>query len=92
MYHFSIRTIKYANREAGGKFFTAGAMRFFNSYVHQKVFGGCYFVTSEQFDHRSPRLYTVRKISEDGRVSTVGDFQAFATAGDAYAMASSLAS
>jgi hypothetical protein len=63
-----------------GYFFDSSAMRFFRSRVLGEVYqgpGGVYFVTSEQYNYDSPRLYTVRRfIKETGDVRTVGDFNA----------------
>ncbi|MDO8690676.1 MAG: hypothetical protein Q7R39_11820, partial [Dehalococcoidia bacterium] len=43
-----------------------------------------YFVTSEQFDDRSPRLYTVRVCNlSTGDIDTVGKFQGHATSAEA---------
>ena len=45
-------------------------------YCGDKV--NCYFVTSEQFDYRSPRLYTVRVCNlETGDVDTIDEFQGY---------------
>jgi len=64
-------------------------MRFFGSRVSQCAaelpdHAGWLFVTSEQRDHNSPRLYTVRKCAPDGKVGTVGDFQQYATSAQAW--------
>ena len=76
---------RYESR--GGHFFDASAKRFFRSRILIGQYPGAdgfYFVTSEQFDSRSPRLYTVRRMSMDcANVQTVGEFQAYATARDA---------
>lgn len=87
--HFSIRTIKQANKEAGQHFFDRSTMRFFNSRVCRKVIGN-YFVTSEQFDHKSPRLYTLRRVDDRGHIDTIGEFQSFATSRAAYREAARL--
>jgi hypothetical protein len=67
-------------------FFDKDTMRFFKSRIETSVlrFGQLinekYFVTSEQFDENSPRLYTVREFHrETGSVSTEGNFQEFKT-------------
>lgn len=37
-----------------------------------------FFVTSEKYDHKSPRLYTIRKLTiNTGAIETVGDFQQY---------------
>ena len=70
------------NKGAGLYYFERDTMRFFNSRVSENVYVGAtgwYFVTSERFDHKSPRLYSVRKMLPDGSVTTIGKFQEFAT-------------
>jgi hypothetical protein len=73
----SIDDIQYANRLGGWFFFEASSMRFFRSRIADGIHGGRYFVTSEQFDYQSPRLYTVREALPSGRVESVSEFQAF---------------
>lgn len=87
--YYSIRSIKQANKEAGQHFFDANTMRFFNSRVCRKVIGN-YFVTSERFDHNSPRLYTLRRVDDRGWIGSIGEFQAFATSRAAYQEAARL--
>lgn len=74
----TIGNIKYNNAQAGYHFFEAATMRFFNSRILQAVYqgeGGVFFVTSEKFDERSPRLYTVRKYDPATRsIDTVDGF------------------
>ena len=73
-------------RVYSGHFFDADTKRFFRSRIGETVYGGRYFITSEQFDSRSPRLYTVREVSADGQnITTVGDFQQHATRAQALA-------
>jgi hypothetical protein len=68
------------NEKCGQFYFSPDTMAFFNSRVEgPEVFGGRYFVTSEQYEIDHPRLYTVREASENGRIDTVGDFQAYET-------------
>ena len=55
-------------------------MRFFRSRIaSQTVYGGRYFITSEQFEdsrgNRAARLYTVREITDDGDVRTAEGFK-----------------
>ncbi len=52
-------------------------MRFFKSRILPTVYGGRYFVTSEQFNSDTPRRYTVRRVEDNGAINTVGEFQAF---------------
>jgi len=68
-------------------FFDTGATRFFKSRYPQTGIvrdNKAYFVTSEQLDYNSPRLYTVRVCDlETGIVDTVGEFQQYQTRKDA---------
>ncbi|OGL47328.1 MAG: hypothetical protein A2W05_09810 [Candidatus Schekmanbacteria bacterium RBG_16_38_10] len=78
MEYYSMDDIKMINRNKGHYFFSPDSMRFFRSRVGDSVYqgsGGIYFVTSEQFDWKSPRLYTVRSFNpETGGINTVGEF------------------
>jgi uncharacterized protein (DUF1330 family) len=91
----SIEEIRAANRAAGQYFFHEAKLRYFDSRVLAKVYGGRYFVTSEQhhrFDGSSePRRYTVREVEHCGHVYTVGEFQGYATASEAARAAQELA-
>lgn len=82
--YYSIDQIKEANARRGHHFFEPATMRFFRSRIASyEIFGGRYFVTSEQFENsnhkRSPRRYTIRRVKDDGSIDTVGDFQAYPT-------------
>lgn len=79
--------IKDRNRQGGFYFFSEGALRFFRSRVHDEVYGAGFFVTSEQFDDEAPRYYTVRFARSDGSVTTVGEFQQYASRSGAHAAA-----
>ena len=77
-------------RNHTGHWFEKSTMRFFRSRVAQYGYqgpGGVYFVSSEQFDAQSPRLYSVRRQKADGSIETVGDFQAFKSRSGAHAAA-----
>lgn len=90
----TIGEIREFARDHGSHFFDSDTMRFFRSRVLRTVFGGRYFVTSEQFVMRAyagPRRYTVRAVTSDGNVTTIGEFQAYATARDAAKAARALA-
>lgn len=61
--------------------FSPDTMRFFRSRLDRTAYvgtGGCYFVTSEQFNDSAPRLYTVR-VWRGKKIDTVGEFQEYAT-------------
>lgn len=63
-----------ANKKSGRYFFEPSAMRGFRSRVHNAVYGGCAFVTSEQFTFRGeaePREYRVRVAMHDGSIKSL---------------------
>lgn len=79
----TITDIRRRNRAFGAHFFDADTLRFFRSRILPTVHAGrerAFFVTSEQFDDDSPRLYTVRYCTPEGDCGTVGDFQGHASA------------
>lgn len=73
----------------GGHFFDKETLEFFGSKVLPKVYGGCYFITSEQdkgfygsdFVLRQAwsgeRRFTIRRCDEEGYIDTVGEFGGF---------------
>lgn len=84
----TIRQIRGFNRAAGSLWFGVGAMRFFGTRIHKGVYGGRWFVTSEQDPQEivwdGARRYTVRKVQEDGSIATCGDFGQYATSREAH--------
>ena len=69
-------------------------MRWFDSRISSRIYGGRYFVTSERYNYDEPRLYTVRSFTySDGRleIDTVGEFQQYETARQAHNAAAKLA-
>lgn len=79
-----------ANRAAGYDWFDRETMDFFDSKIELEVFPtskGAYFVSSEQLHgpdgYVTPRLFSVRFIDAEGRVTTSGDFQGHDTKADA---------
>jgi len=91
----SISQIKRLNESNGRHWFSPSAMRSFNSRVHDVVYGGCVFVTSEKNDMPycapQPRVYTVRVAFEDASIQTYGSLGDYATRSDAHADARWLA-
>ena len=80
--------VRAANRDAGFYFFDRGSMQSFDSTVGRTLYGGRYFITSDQFHGggiRGPRLYTVREVRPDGSIETVGELQQFETNASAVA-------
>ena len=90
--------IKELARDCGNHFFDPGSTRFFQSRTHERVYGGRYFVTSEQHDGPEvwggARRYTIRSFDyTEGVVTidTVGDFGFYETSADAHRAAAKLA-
>ena len=87
----TIWDIRRAHAAAGFHFFDQAAMRFFGSRILPTVHTDGHrvlFVTSERYDDRTPRLYTVREFDPTtARIDTVGDFQGYTTARQAHAAA-----
>lgn len=86
-----------ANMALGHHWFDRDALAFFDGMVHGSldVRTQC-FVSSERFKPMygpaHSRRYTVRKMRDDGGVTTVGGFQAYATRAQAEAAIANLAS
>ena len=74
--YFTIQQIKDANKAIGHHWFEPGTLRFFNSRVSGPVIGNM-FVSSEKGPDEI-RRYTIRKCT-NGAITTVGEFQAYAT-------------
>ena len=87
----SVSQIKATNARNGFYFFAPNSMRFFNSRVHDAVYGGCVFVTSERNDmpysRPQARVYTVRIAMDDGSIETYGSMGDYATRSQAHAQA-----
>lgn len=79
----TIGVLKNANAASGGNWFSPATIRFFNSRIPRndtRLIHGRYFVSSEQFDHDAPRLYTIREALSDASVETIGEFQGYVSA------------
>jgi len=76
----TISEVRAANREIEHHWFSKGTMKFFNCKIESELYvkQQC-FITSEQYDHKSPRKYTVRRANPKGTISTESKFQQFAT-------------
>ena len=70
---------KRAYKATGMHFFDRKTMRFFNSRIESGLLKGKYFITSEQFDEKALRYYTLREIQPDLSINTVGEFQQYKT-------------
>lgn len=75
----TIDEIKFANKNAGFKFFREDTLEFFGSKILNKVYGGRFFVTSELNFEGNERYYTLRVADIDGDIDTVGEFNQYPT-------------
>jgi hypothetical protein len=77
----SLAQIKAAVKARGGHFFDKRDMDYWSSRVEPGVYAGRYFVTSEQPPELlgviAPRGWTIQRVEDDGRLDTIGSFQAF---------------
>ena len=88
----TIGDVKAANARAGFHFFSRDTLRFFSSRISSHVYGHGVIVTSEKGPFEdSPRRYTVRLALPDGQVESLGEFEQFATSGQAHAFARKVA-
>lgn len=91
----TVAEIKAADKKSGGYFFSPGAMKGFSSRVLPGVYGGRYFITSEQFEYsdgtKKPREYCVRTAHDSGRVTTTPGLPRFKSSGEARKAAKELA-
>ena len=84
----TINDIKTANAASGGTWFGSSEMSYFSSIVYPDVWqrrGGVLFITSEAYDPRAERRFSLRLARTDangwpfGPIETVGGFQLYAT-------------
>lgn len=75
----SIAEIREANKAAGQHWFDKDTLRFFDGIVpeDQPIVHGRFFVSSEQFDSRSPRMHSLRYATAKAAINTVGEVQQF---------------
>lgn len=70
--------VRAANRALGHHFFERDTMRFFESRVESALYAGRYFITSEKAGFReTQRKFTIREVTPDGYIKTVGEFCAY---------------
>ena len=64
---------------AGSHFFSESAMAWFDSIVEPAVYGGRYFITSEQDQHRAehPRQWTIRVYNGGNDIKDASGFCEF---------------
>lgn len=86
-HYMSMAGVRDANKRAGNHFFDRSAMRFFASRIESGLYGGRFFITSEQFQPSSgpaaERRYTIREALATGEIRDVGEFQAHGSKEDA---------
>lgn len=79
--------VRAANAASGRHWFEPATLRFFESRPGRTLYGGRYFISSEQFVPSSgpsaARRYTVREVTPDASIGTAGEFQAHDTHGAA---------
>lgn len=82
---YNTHQLAIAATAAGSHFFTRKTLRWWNSRIGAELFGGRYFITSEQNDNAwdGKRRYSIRgfEMLEDGRIEirTIGEFGQYAT-------------
>lgn len=88
----SINQIISEAERAGSHFFSKAALRFFDSRILSRIYGGCYFITSERDRYRdsNPRFYTIRKYEGGLKVETIGEFCQYKTKAQAVAAVNKL--
>lgn len=78
MMHFSsVEQIRLYSLSIGHHWFSPSTMRFFGSKIYPDIVGGRYFISSEKNFDSTQRLYTIRVVTDDGTIDTVGKFQGF---------------
>lgn len=70
----TMKEVKAANKALGHHFFDTGTMQFFESVIESPLISGQYFVTSEKIPYEE-RVYSVRRVLDNGAIETVGDFR-----------------
>jgi hypothetical protein len=73
----TILDVRRADKAAGLHFFDEDTMDFFKSRIESEVVGDGYFLTSEQNNANTRRMYTLRQAQLDGSINTVGEFQQY---------------
>lgn len=71
----TLAEIKRANKAAGRFWFEPATLQFFRSIVHDDVYGGRLFISSEQFEAsdgtKAPRTWSIRVCHDDGEIHTL---------------------
>lgn len=82
----TIDEVIQANYAIEQSWFGVAEMHVFQSRVHDVIYGGRFFVTSEKGPD-GIRRYTVREALQTGEIGTVGEFQGYASRNAAHAAA-----
>ena len=83
---YSVDDVERLADDTGNHFFDPETLRFFNSRIGHKLYGGRYFTTSEKGPD-GVRAYTVRRVTDNALIETVGEFQAYPSAAAAHSAA-----
>lgn len=79
----SIDDIITVHKVAGGNWFDFDEMKYWGTQAHDHVVSegekGSYFISSEPDFYGEDRRFTVRYCTMKGKISTVGEFRAYAT-------------
>jgi hypothetical protein len=90
----SMIEVARANAEAGYHWFSKSTTRFFGSRVESGLTtlgdGTQLFISSEQYEPDTLRLYTIRQVVPGGAVKTFSRFQEYGTLDDAKAAVTDL--
>lgn len=80
-YFENISQIKKLNEAIGHHWFSDDTMRFFSCEVLPTIYGGKYFISSEEDTYCNyERKFTIRIAYANGNIDTVGKFQEYETA------------
>ena len=93
-----IYEIQEINEESGYCFFDPSTMQSFSVRIHDSIYGGCVFVTSEliippqslSLQSRRHRNFVVHMVTEDGDIQTIGSSQGYSRRDKAHAVAKAL--
>jgi hypothetical protein len=72
-------------RAACPQWFAPDTMAFWRSAIETELIDGSWFVTSEATADGTERRYTVRSVTDNDGIRTVGEFLAYASLADAVA-------
>ena len=93
-----IYDIQEINEESGYCFFDPSTMQSSSVRIHDNIYGGCVFVTSEliippqslSLRSRRHRSFVVHMVTEDGDIQTIGSSRGYSRRDKAHAVAKAL--